>query len=60
MQASADRDSPQGRLEDAARTAFELRIHRKLTDAEWANVRTRFLQFAQILRAWEESKPGSR
>jgi|GEM_PF-5941931 len=53
MQASADRNDRQRRIEAAARTAFELRADRKLTDAEWAVVRARLLEFAGILRVWD-------
>jgi hypothetical protein len=55
MKASADRDDRQRRLEAAARDAFELRADRKLTDAEWAVVRTRLLEFVGVLRGWEQT-----
>jgi hypothetical protein len=55
MQASADREGRQRRLEAVARDAFELRANRKLTDAEWAVLRTRLLEFIGVLRAWEQT-----
>ena len=42
------------RLEDTARAALDLRAGRALTDVEWARVRVRLLEFATILRAWDE------
>jgi hypothetical protein len=55
MYASADRDDRQRRLEAVARDAFELRANRKLTDVEWAVVRTRLLEFIGVLRGWEQT-----
>jgi hypothetical protein len=55
MQASADREDPQRRLEIAARTNFEVRSGRKLTDAEWAAMRSKLMEFVAILRDWEET-----
>jgi hypothetical protein len=46
------------RLESAARAAFDVRAERKLTDAEWAAMRHRLLEFARILRAWERKTTG--
>lgn len=40
-------------MEDAARTAIELRGGRTLTDAEWAAMRARLLEFVSILRMWD-------
>jgi len=55
MYASADRDDRQRRLETVARDAFELRANRKLTDVEWAVVRTRLLEFIGVLGDWEQT-----
>lgn len=55
MHVSANRDDRQQQLETTARAAFELRAERKLTDAEWATVRSRLLEFAGILRDWEQT-----
>jgi hypothetical protein len=60
MQLSICRAKRQQQLEAAARTTIEERADRKLTDAEWATVRIRLLEFAGILRAWDQTKsvPG--
>jgi hypothetical protein len=55
MQASPNRDDPQGRLEATARADFEQRAGRKVTDAEWSAVRERLLEFMRILRAWDRT-----
>jgi len=55
MQAPADRNDRQRRLEANARAAFEQRADRNLTDAEWLAVRAKLLEFAGILRSWEEA-----
>jgi hypothetical protein len=41
--------------ETAARTALELRVGGHLTDLEWAAARARLLEFATILRDWEQN-----
>lgn len=56
MQASADREDRQRQLEAGARAAFETRAGRKLTDTEWMAIRGRLLEFARILRAWEQAR----
>jgi hypothetical protein len=53
MQVSINDDDRQRQLEFTARTAFELRAGRKLTDAEWVVARRRLLEFVGILRAWD-------
>lgn len=55
MRASADRDDRQRQLEAGARTAFELRAGRELTDAEWVALRGRLVEFVAILRAWDQT-----
>jgi len=40
--------------------ALELRVGRRLTDLEWATTRARLLEFATILRAWEQKADGVR
>lgn len=56
MRLSICRAKRQQQLESAARATFEERADRKLTDAEWAAVRIRLLEFAGILRAWDQTK----
>ena len=55
MQTSAVRDDHSWRLESAARAAMELRADRNFTDAEWAAVRSRLVEFMRILRGWEQT-----
>jgi len=43
-----------------ARQAIELSAGRTVTDAEWAALRTRLLEFAGILRAWERTTTAPR
>jgi hypothetical protein len=57
MQASLNRNDPQGRLEATARADIEQRAGREVTDAEWSTVRERLLEFVRILRAWDRN-PG--
>lgn len=56
MPATSDRGgrSPK-QLEAAARAAIELRAGRILTDAEWAAMRARILEFASVVRAWDQN-----
>jgi hypothetical protein len=49
------RAGDQQQLETAARAAFELRADRQLSDAEWADMRAKLLEFAGILRTWERA-----
>ena len=42
--------------EIAARAALELHLDRSPTDAEWAAMRVRLVEFASILRAWDRAK----
>jgi hypothetical protein len=60
MQASADHDDRQRHFEAGARTALEARAGRKLTDTEWTAVLGRLLDFARILRAWEQARSNHR
>ena len=61
MRARNDRgDRSPKQLEAAARAAIELRADRTLTDAEWAAMRTRLLDFAGILRDWDRKTTASR
>ena len=41
-------------LEDAARAALDSSAGRTLTDAEWAQQRSRLLKFVTILRGWDQ------
>jgi hypothetical protein len=50
MQVSGSRADRQRQLEASARAAFEACADRKLTDAEWTAMRTRFMEFGKILR----------
>jgi hypothetical protein len=60
MPATNDRgDGSPRQLEAAARAAIELRADRTLTDAEWAAMRARILEFAGVLRVWERKMTGS-
>jgi hypothetical protein len=43
-------------IEIAARSAFERRADRALTDIEWALTRVRLVEFVGILRCWHEKK----
>jgi hypothetical protein len=40
-------------LEDTARAALETRTGRPVNDVEWAQARTRLLEFVTILRSWQ-------
>ena len=54
--ARAELNSTAGRmltLEGAARAAFDARAARTLTDADWAVVKDRLLEFFHILRGWD-------
>src|SRR5260370_42558858 len=52
------RASP-GRLESAARASLALSAGRVFTDLEWARARVRLLEFAVILRAWDQKAATS-
>jgi hypothetical protein len=56
MQARLNRADRQRQLEATARIAIEQRIERKLTEAEWSAMRTKLIEFAEILRAWEKPR----
>ena len=60
MQVSVDRANRQRQLEATARTAIEQRVERKLTEAEWMAMRAKLVEFAAILRGWEQAttSPG--
>jgi len=58
MQASTNCADRQRQLEAAARAAFEACAGGKLTDAEWATVRAKLMDFAGILRAWDRTTGG--
>ena len=60
MQVSATRADRHRQLEAGARTAFELRAGRALTDSEWAAVRARLVEFVGILRTWERTTTDRR
>jgi len=47
-------------IDTKARAAFDLRADRTLTDAEWATMRARLLEFAGILRVWGRTTTASR
>ena len=55
MQVSVDRASRERQLEATARTAIEQRVERKLTELEWAAMRAKLMEFAAILRGWEQA-----
>ena len=57
MQVSVNRADRQRQLETTARTAIEQRVERKLTEAEWVAMRAKLVEFAAILRAWEQATP---
>ena len=42
-------------LERAARSTYELRADRCLNDVEWKKARSRLVDFAVILRAWNRN-----
>jgi len=44
---------PTTALEAAARTALESLAARRFTDSEWQQMRSRLLQFANLLHQWE-------
>jgi hypothetical protein len=41
-------------LENAARTALDLRANRAFTDAEWARSCGKLLEFGTIVRGWDQ------
>ena len=51
-------DTSPRRLETSARESVALRAGRMFSDAEWARVRARLLEYAGLLRAWDR-KAGS-
>jgi hypothetical protein len=60
MQVSVDRANRQPQLEATARAAVEQRIERKLAEPEWAAMRAKLVEFAAILRGWEQTTPSPR
>jgi len=60
MQVSVNRADRQRQLEATARAAVEERVARKLTDAEWVAMRAKIVEFAAILRGWEQAMPRPR
>ena len=60
MQVSVNRTKRQRQLEATARTVVEQRVDRKLTEAEWAAMRAKLVEFAAILRGWEHATSGPR
>src|SRR5947208_3616718 len=42
------------RLEVAARAEVELRARRRFSDAEWAEARSRLVEFMRILTTWHQ------
>jgi len=60
MQVSIDRANRERQLEATARTAIEQRVERKLTEAEWVAMRAKLVEFAAILRGWEQATPRPR
>ena len=60
MQVSINRTNRQRQLEATARTAIEQRVECKLTDEEWAAMRAKFVEFATILHAWDQTTPSQR
>ena len=47
-------DTPSLGLEKAARSALDVCAARALTDGEWAQTRGRLLEFARIVRSWDQ------
>lgn len=47
-------DTSSQALEDTARAALDSSAGRTLTDAEWAQRRSRLLEFVTILRGWDQ------
>jgi hypothetical protein len=45
---------------ERARAACEAGIGRPLSDAEWEEARTRFINFTKILRDWEKHDTSAR
>ena len=43
-------------LEKLAREAVDLRAGRALTDTEWEHARIRLMEFATILRSWQDAQ----
>ena len=57
---SINRADRQRQLEATARAALELRAGLALTDAEWAAVRARLVEFVGILHTWERTTADRR
>jgi hypothetical protein len=55
MQVGANCSDHQRKLESAARAAIEQLHEHKLTEAERMAMRTKFVEFAAILRRWEQA-----
>lgn len=55
MQVSVDRANRERQLEATARTAIEQGVERTLTEAEWAAMRAKLMEFAAILGGWEQA-----
>jgi len=56
---AAPSQSGPSRLENAARRALDRHVGRAVTDAEWARARARLVEFATILRTWQQKAPAS-
>jgi len=60
---ASDRPTPMNskrdlqRLEDAARAAIAVQLGRAVSNEEWARTRGRLVEFARILRLWQNSQP---
>lgn len=52
-------DCCRAQKEVAARAALEPGAGRRFTDAEWAAMRARLLEFADILRVWDRKTTAS-
>jgi hypothetical protein len=52
---SSSSDTPSTGLEKAARSALDIRAGRALTDGEWAQTRARLLEFAIVVRSWDQT-----
>jgi hypothetical protein len=53
---ASDRPSARRRLEVAARAELELRAGRCFSDAEWAEARSRLVEYGRILTDWHQQK----
>ena len=58
MHSATDSDLSAKRSDSSARAALDSRTGHTLTDAEWSAASARLLQFAGIMRAWDQKTPA--